>query len=78
MHKYGVESTSTTREAYTLGNLNGNEHWRKSIIKEMKNVSIEFKILEEGKKTSLRHSYMPCNMIFDAEIVSLGNPAMLI
>ena len=34
----------------------------------MKNVSITFNILEEGKHLSLMHSYMPCHMIFDVKM----------
>ena len=46
-YKYAIEVKTTAKEVYAHDKNNGNYYWRKSIIKEMKNFSITFDILEE-------------------------------
>ena len=48
--KYGIKVPETVAEAYRLDNENVNTFWKDAIIKEMKNVSIAFSMIEEGSK----------------------------
>ena len=68
MHKYSIEVPTTDREAYIIYKKNVTDYWRKYIIKEMKNVSIEFDILEEGKWPSPMHIYLPFCIIFGVKM----------
>ncbi len=51
--KFGIEVLRSVAEAYTLDKKNGNTLWADSIAKEMKNVRIAFKILENGDKAHI-------------------------
>ena len=44
-HNYGIEGPTTGREEYAPDKKNWNYYYSKSIMKEMKNVSIAFKNL---------------------------------
>ena len=52
-HKFGIEVPRSVAEAYALDKKNGNTLWADSIIKEMKNIRIAFKILANGDKVSI-------------------------
>ena len=47
--KYGVILPQNIEEAYTLDKINGNDFWDKAIKKELGNVLIAFKLLEDGE-----------------------------
>ena len=52
-HKFGIEVPQSVAEADALDKKNGNTLWADSIAKEMKNVKIVFKILEDGDKVPI-------------------------
>ena len=49
-HTFGVEVTTSAKEAYKLDKKNNNTLWRDAIKKEMTNVSIAFHILYHGSR----------------------------
>ena len=49
-HKFGIEVPRSVAKAYALDKKNGNTLWADSIVKEMKNVQIAFKVLANGDK----------------------------
>ena len=46
--KYGVIIPRNIQDAYALDKVNGNDFWDKAIKKELGNVLIAFKLLEDG------------------------------
>ena len=42
--------------------------WRDAIIKEMKNVRVAFKLLEDSDNLPPAHEYVPCHLIFDVKM----------
>ena len=50
-HKYGVEVPRSLKEAIELDRKNGNRLWRDAYEKEIRNVSVAFRILKRGQKT---------------------------
>jgi Reverse transcriptase (RNA-dependent DNA polymerase). len=67
-HKYGIRIPQTVAEAYEIDRQNGNDFWRKAIMKEMKNTSVAFKYLEEGKDPPPGYEYAPLHLIFDVKM----------
>jgi hypothetical protein len=63
--KYGVQVPSSVEEALRFDKENGNDLWAKSIDKEMKNVIIAFKLLDEGDKPPVGSKLIPYHLIFD-------------
>ena len=53
--KYEILIPWSITEAYELDKANGDTAWRDAISKEMKNVSVAFNVLEDGKKPSAAH-----------------------
>lgn len=66
--KYGHEVPNNVQEAHALDVKYGNTRWREAIAKEMKNVRIAFRILEEGQSVPPGFEHVPCHMIFDVKI----------
>ena len=66
--KYGHAVPNSVQEAYELDKSNGNTKWRDAIAKEMRNVRIAFKILEEGQGLPVNHEFVPCHLIFDVKM----------
>ena len=48
--KYGMRIPTSITEAYEIDKENGKTLWRDAIKREMKNVSVTFEILEDGKR----------------------------
>ena len=48
--KYGMKITTSIIESYDIDKENGNTLWRDAIKRKMKNVSVAFKVIEDGKK----------------------------
>jgi hypothetical protein len=57
-HKFGIEVPCSVAKAHALNKKNGNTLWANSFAKEMKNVKIAFKILENGEKIPIRYQRM--------------------
>lgn len=66
--KYGIEVPSSVEEAHRLDTKNGNTYWRDAITKEMKNVAVAFRILDEGETPSPKHTFVPCHLIFTVKM----------
>ena len=67
-HKYGIEVPQTVEEAYLMDKHNKNTLWRDAIQKEMKNVSIAFKILDSSEKLPVGYSKLSVHMMFDIKL----------
>ena len=65
--KFGVVVPDTYEEALQLDKENGNDFWQKSIAKEIKNVKIAFKMLNEGEKPPPGSKKIPYHLIFDVK-----------
>ena len=66
--KYGHEVPTSVKEAYELDKRNGNTRWKDAIAKEMKNVRIAFRILENSENLPPFHEHVPCHLIFDVKM----------
>ena len=67
-HKYGIQVPMSVKEALQLDKDSGTTFWIDSIKKEMKNVRVAFKILEEGEKGPVGYQKVPCHLIFDVKM----------
>ena len=65
---FGVEVTTSAKEAYKLDKKNNNTLWRDAIKKEMTNVSINFHILDHGQENPVGYRHINCHLLFDANI----------
>ena len=67
-HKFGIEIPKTVDEAVKLDEKNNNTLWQDAIAKEMKNVRIAFKILEDGAEPPPSYQFMLCHLVFDVKM----------
>ena len=65
--KFGVVVPELYEEALALDQENGNDYWQKAIDKELKNVKVAFKLLEEGDKLPAGSKYIPYHIIYDVK-----------
>ena len=63
--KFGVEVPQTVKEAQELDNKNGNSLWAEAINKELKNVIVAFKLLDQDAKAPAGSTKIPYHIIFD-------------
>ena len=54
--KYGMKIPTSITDVYDIDRENGNTVWRDAIKRKMENVSVAFKVLEDGKKPSAAHT----------------------
>lgn len=66
--KYGIRIPQSITEAYELDKANGDTAWRDAVSKEMKNVSVAFDVLEDGKNPSAAHKRVFFHMIYDIKM----------
>ena len=69
-HKFGIEVPKTVQRALEIDKENGNTFWQDAIEKELSNVRVAFKVVDESEipKTS---QYMECHMVFDVKLEGL-------
>jgi len=67
-HKFGIQLPKTVAEALRLDEENGNSLWHDAIQKELKNVQIAFKFLEDGEPIPIGHKEIPCHIIFNIKM----------
>ena len=67
-YKYGHRVPKTVKEAFELDKINGNDRWRRAIEKEMSNVMIAFKILDDNEGTPVGYSLAKVHMVFDVKM----------
>ena len=66
--KFGVKVPASVEEALSLDKENGNTLWSEAINKELKNVLIAFKLLEEGEQLPVGSKLIPYHIIFDVKL----------
>ena len=66
--KYITNLLKTVEEELIPDKLNGNTLWSDDIAKEMKNVKVVFKILNDNESVPRNHQFFRCHMIFDVKI----------
>ena len=66
--KFGIKVPSSVEEALALDKDNGNELWTNAIEKELGNVRIAFRLLEEGEKPPAGSKEIPYHIIFDVKL----------
>ena len=65
-HKYGIRLPESVDEGIRIDKESGTEFWTKAINKEMANVQLAFKILDEKEqKPTIRYQHIKCHMIFN-------------
>ena len=63
--KFGVEVPITVQQALKLDEKNGNKLWSNAIDKELKNVIIAFKLLDESEQPPVGSTKIPYHIVFD-------------
>ena len=69
-HKFGIKIPKTVKHALEIDKENGNALLADAIAKEMTNVQIAFKVLNDDKKAPIGYQCMDCHMIFDCKMES--------
>ena len=77
-HKFGIEIPTTVEQALEIDKKNGNTLWQDAINKEMKNVRVAFKVLDDDEKISNTYQYISCHMIFDVKMEDFRRKARLV
>ena len=67
-HKFGIRVPKDVEEAMTIDDNTQTDFWAKAIQKEMKNVRVAFKVLEDGEKPPPTYRPIDCHMIFDVKM----------
>jgi hypothetical protein len=67
-YKFGIKVPANIAEARALDKENGEELWERSVEKEMKNVRIAFKVLDDGTRVPVGYQQIPCMLIFDVKM----------
>lgn len=67
-HKHGIELLVSVEDAYRLNKKNGNTFWRDAIKKEMHNVGVAFKILDEDESAPVGWKSVTGHMVFDIQM----------
>ena len=67
-HKYGIEVPKSVKDAIRIDKANGNTYWQDALAKEMKNVGIAFKILENDEIMPVGYSKSSGHIIFDVKM----------
>ena len=66
--KYGHQVPSSVHEAYLLDKRFKTTRCRDAIVKEMKNVRVAFKLLENSENLPPAHEFVPCHLVFDVKM----------
>ena len=66
--KYGIKIATSITEAYDIDKENGNTLWIDAIKRKMENVSVAFKLIEDGKEPSASHKQVPFHKIYDIKM----------
>jgi len=67
-HKFGTCPPKTIQEALKLDEENGNTLWHNAIQKELKNVQVAFKFLDDDDSVPVGYKQIPCHIIFDIKM----------
>ena len=77
-HKVMVEVPRSVAQAYALDENNGNTLWADGISKEIKDVSPDFRKLDNGEIFPIGYQRVNCHMIFDVEMEEFRKKARLV
>ena len=67
-YKFGIKVPNSVEEALQLDKDNGNGLWKAAIEKELGNVRVAFKLLEEGERLPVGSKEIPYHIIFDVKL----------
>ena len=65
--KFGIDIPATCEEAVAFDKKNGNTLWLDATMKEMNNVEITFKFLDDGTNLPIGFKKITCHLIFDVK-----------
>ena len=65
--KYGLKVPKTLKEALEIDKENGNSHWADAIKKELGNVLVAFKLLEDDEPIPIRSIKILYHIVFDVK-----------
>lgn len=68
LEKFGVRIPRSVEEALAFDRASRTNYWRDAISKEMKNIEVAFKILEEGERAPVGYQFIKCHFIFDVKM----------
>ncbi|CAJ1941748.1 unnamed protein product [Cylindrotheca closterium] len=77
-HKFGIRIPKTVQEARELDRINGNDLWEQALGKEMSNVRVAFKMLNEEDKAPVGHTKIKCHIVFDVKMETLRPKCRLV
>ena len=67
-HKFGIRLPNTVEEALAIDRETNTTFWHDAIQKEMKNVRVAFKFLEDGERIPVGYKWIRCHMVFDVKM----------
>ena len=76
--KFGIALPKNVKEELQLDKENGNTLWADAIATEMKNVKVDFKILDDGEMAPWDHQFVKCHMIFNIKMENYRRKARLV
>ncbi|KAL7525384.1 hypothetical protein ACHAXR_000985, partial [Thalassiosira sp. AJA248-18] len=68
----------TVKKTYELDPQNGNTFWADAISKEMKNVKVAFKMLDDDETVPQDYQFVRCHMIFDVKMEDFRRKARFV
>jgi len=77
-HKFGIKVPRDWDEAVVFDKENGNTLWQDAVRKEMKNVRIAFKVLDDGEVVPPCFQEINCHFIFDVKMEDFRRKARLV
>ena len=76
--RYFMRIPDTVQRAKELDHLNGNTLWMDALAKDMTNVRVAFKILDDGVDPPPGYQFMKCHIIWDIKLDGLRRKVRLI
>ena len=67
-HKYGIELPKSDEHVKKIDENNGNQFWKDTIDKEMKNVDVYFEILYHNKTIPVGWTNSSSHLVFDKKM----------
>jgi hypothetical protein len=67
-YKFGIKVPANITQARALDPENGDNFWEGWVEKEMKNVIVAFKILDNGKRAPVGYQRIPCMLMYDVKM----------
>ena len=65
--KFGIHLPATYEESVQMGKKSGNIFWQDTRKKEMKNVEVAFKFLDDGTNMPIGFKKITCHLIYDVK-----------